>query len=210
MSMRRILLAAAVALSAAALPAGAQAHCDGLDGPVVSAARTALASGDVNAVLIWVRPQDEDEIRSVFQAARAVRTLSPQAQELADRHFFETLVRLHRAGEGAPYNGLQPAGRDLGPAIRAADRAVETHSPREVAALLTSGLQDGIRDRFAELERLRRFSPSDLASGRAYVGRYVSFVHYVEALHRSIAGEADGHYPEPPAATGRPERHHEE
>ena len=32
----------------------ALAHCDGMDGPVVNAAQTALATGDINLVLIWV------------------------------------------------------------------------------------------------------------------------------------------------------------
>ena len=30
------------------------AHCDGMDGPVVTAAEQALETGDVNLVLIWV------------------------------------------------------------------------------------------------------------------------------------------------------------
>ena len=41
----------------------ASAHCDGLHGPVVTAAPKALETGDVNQVLIWVRPQDDDEIK---------------------------------------------------------------------------------------------------------------------------------------------------
>lgn len=53
-----------------------------------------------------------------------MRKLSLEARQLADMHFFETLVRLHRAGEGAGFTGLKPAGRDLGPAIPAADKAL--------------------------------------------------------------------------------------
>ena len=79
------------------------AHCDGLDGPVVKAAQQALTTGNVNLVLVWVQKQDEGEIKSVFQKTLAVRKLSPQAKELADMYFFETLVRLHRASEEAPY-----------------------------------------------------------------------------------------------------------
>lgn len=73
------------------------AHCDGLDGPVVKAAQRALQTGDVNPVLIWVKPQDEAEIKKTFEETLAVRKLAPQAQAFADRYFFETLVRIHRA-----------------------------------------------------------------------------------------------------------------
>ncbi|HZD40652.1 MAG TPA: DUF6448 family protein, partial [Terriglobales bacterium] len=96
------------------LPRQAIAHCDGLDGPVVKAAQNALQTGNVDLVLIWIRPKDEKEIRTAFQKTLAVRQLNPQARELADMYFFETLVRVHRAGEGAPYTGLKPPGRDLG------------------------------------------------------------------------------------------------
>lgn len=72
----------------------ASAHCDTLDGPVVAAARKALDSGNVNPVLIWVQSRDDGEIRNHFQKTMAVRNASPQARELADMCFFETLVRL--------------------------------------------------------------------------------------------------------------------
>jgi hypothetical protein len=108
----------------ALLPARALAHCDGLDGPVVKAAQRALDTRNSALVLIWVQGKDEPEIRTAFEQTLAVRELSPQAKELADRFSFETLVRVHRAGEGAPFTGLKPAGRDLGPAIPALDEAV--------------------------------------------------------------------------------------
>ena len=76
-------------------------HCDGLDGPVVQAAEKAIANGDVSLVLIWVQKSDEAHIKKSFEETLAVRKLSPEARQLADMNFFETLVRLHRAGEGA-------------------------------------------------------------------------------------------------------------
>jgi hypothetical protein len=106
-----------------------RAHCDTLDGPVVEAARRALDSGQLSPVLAWVRADDKDEIRGAFAQARAVRKLGPEARALADTHFFETLVRIHRAGEGAPFTGLKPAGAKLPPAIVAADAAIAKGSP---------------------------------------------------------------------------------
>ena len=109
------IIAVAAGLGFFALtPARALAHCDGLDGPVVKAAQRALETRNPALVLIWVQEKDEPEIRKAFEQTLAVRELCPQARELADRFFFETLVRVHRAGEGAPFTGLKPAGRDLG------------------------------------------------------------------------------------------------
>ena len=196
-----------LALTAALLLAPpASAHCDGLDGPVVAAARQALQSGDPNPVLIWVQPDDEAEVRRAFTEAVAVRKLGPQARDMADRYFFETLVRVHRAGEGAPYTGLKPAGRDLGPAIPLADQAVESGSDAEVATFAAKEVEQGIHQKFADLQRKRNFRPDDLAAGREYVASYVTFVHYVEGLHLAAEAPAAGHYVEGQPASAE---HHE-
>lgn len=172
------------------------AHCDGLDGPVVTAAQNALETGNVNRVLIWVQKQDEAIITEAFQQTLAVRTLSPAAKKLADRYFFETLVRIHRAGEGAPYTGLKPAGRDLGPAIPAADKALEDGTAESVLKLLTVTMHDGVRERFKHVMAKKPSNPNDVEAGQAYVQAYVAFIHYVERLYEGAKHSAHGHFPE--------------
>lgn len=174
-------------------PAKVFGHCDGMDGPVVKAAQQALAKGDVNRVLIWVQANDEAEIRKVFAKTLAVRKLNAEARELADLYFFETLVRIHRAGEGAPYTGLKPAGRDLGPAIPAADKAIETGVVEPLVKLITSESANGIRERFQKVTAAKKFNAEDVSAGRGYVKAYFEFVHYVEGLHESVQGGGDEH-----------------
>ena len=168
-------------------------HCDGLDGPVVTVARKALETGNVNLVLPWVRTEDEGEIRTVFDQARSVRKLGGKARELADTHFFETLVRIHRAGEGAPFGGLQPAGRDLGLAVPAADKALENGSIEQVEKLLTEAIRNGVHKHFDAALGRRKFDPDDVEAGRAYVEAYVPYVHYVERLWQAAQGAAHEH-----------------
>jgi len=165
-------------------------HCDGLDGPVVTVARKALETGNVNLVLPWVRAEDEGEIRKAFDQARSVRKLGAEARELADTHFFETLVRIHRAGEGAPFGGLQPAGRDLGPAVPAADQALQSGSIEQVEKLLTDAIRKGVHTHFDAALGRRKFDPDDVKAGRAYVEAYVPYVHYVERLWQAAQGGA--------------------
>ena len=80
-------------------------HCDARDGPVITAARKALETRNVNFALIWVAESAEEELKEAFEKTLHVRKASTEAQELADEWFFETTVRLHRAGEGAPVHG---------------------------------------------------------------------------------------------------------
>lgn len=171
-------------------------HCDTMDGPVVMLARKALDSGNVNLVLPWVREQDEAEIRHAFEHAQAVRKLGPEGKALADRHLFETLVRVHRAGEGAPYTGLKPAGLDLGPAIPAADRALEDGSIDKVAKLLTEAIDRHLHEHFRNAISRRKFDVNDVKAGREYVEAYVPYIHYVERLWQDATGSVHSHHPE--------------
>ncbi len=170
------------------------AHCDGMDGPVVTAAKQALESGDVNPVLIWVSKKDEAEVRNAFQKTLAVRKLNPQAKELADMYFFETLVRIHRAGEGEPYRGIKPAGRDLGPAIPAADKAIADGKLESLYIILTEKIHEGLHEKFREVMKKKDFKKDDVTAGREFVEAYVPFVHYVETLYDTAAkGGGHGH-----------------
>jgi len=176
-------------------------HCDGVDGPVVTLARRALEAGNVNLVLPWVREEDEAEIREAFAHALAVRKLGGQAKDLADRHFFETLVRVHRAGEGAPYTGLKPAGRDLGPAIPAADRALDDGSIDKVLKVLNEAVRKGLHEHFHDAVTRKDFAPNDVRAGREYVEAYVPYIHYVERLWHAASSAAHGHHAEEEAHT---------
>lgn len=98
-------------------------HCDTMDGPVVKAAARALEEKDVALVLPYVPKDGEGEVKRRFASVVELRGQGDQARELADLHFFETVVRLHRAGEGEPFTGLKPAGLDPGPVIPVAERA---------------------------------------------------------------------------------------
>ena len=106
------------------------------------------------------------------------------------------MVRVHRAGEGAPYTGLKPAGRDLGPAIPAADNAIESGSGKALVKLLTEAVHHGLHSRFQQVLALKSYDPSDVRAGRGYVQAYVEYVHYVERIYESAAGPAHGHVSE--------------
>ncbi len=187
----------------------ALAHCDTLDGPVVNLARQALAKGDVKIILPWVAADKEAEIRKAFDLAIAVRGKGEKAKELADRYFFETLVRVHREGEGASYTGLKPAGLDLGPAIPAADKALESGNPGPLLKLLNEKIHAGIHKYHMEAMERKAHAGESVEAGRAYVQAYVPYLHFVERLyadattpiaHGAGEGTHEAHaHPEPAA-----------
>jgi len=170
----------------------ANAHCDTLDGPVVESARKSLATGDVTPVLKWVSIDDEQVIRTAFQNTMEVRKLGGQAQKLADMYFFETLVRIHRAGEGATYTGLKP-GVEVDPAIALADKALESGSVDKLVGVLTDATAKGIRERFRRALETRKHADKSVNAGREFVEAYVIFTHYVEGVHASVKGGAELH-----------------
>jgi hypothetical protein len=176
----------------------AGAHCDTLDGPVVAAARRALDGGNVNLVLVWVQEKDEAEIRRHFDKTRAVRKLNAQAKELADLYFFETLVRIHRAGEGAGYTGLKPAGQ-VEPPIAAADRSIASGKLQELARLISGRMEKGLHRNFDAVMQKKGYKADDVAAGRAFASAYVEYAHYVERLY-GAAETLDAEHVQKPAA----------
>jgi hypothetical protein len=161
------------------------AHCDSMDGPVVNAAIKALDESNINYALIWVHPEQEVEVRIAFERAMNIRHLNEEVQEVADLHFFETLVRLHRASEGAPYTGLKPAGTDPGPVVTKTDLAIQEKSGHKIMHLLTEAVHQGIHNRFQELLGKSDHAPDNVQAGREFVKAYVEFIHFLEPVYHA-------------------------
>ncbi len=174
----------------------ASAHCDTMNGPVVSAAKKALETGNVDLVLVWVQKKDEAEINTAFQKTLAVRKLGNDARTLADMYFFETLVRVHRAGEGVPYTGLKPAEALVDPGIAAADKSLEIGSPDELLEHLGQKVKESIQHGFQLVVTKKNYKVSDVEAGRQYVNAYVEFIHFVERLYAATEAPVEGHFHE--------------
>jgi hypothetical protein len=162
------------------IPRRASAHCDTEDGPAVADGRKALQTGNVNYALKWILPAGESELRPIFAKAVKVRTLGSDAAEVADRYFLENLVRIHRAGEGASYDGIKPTGTVLDPKVVAADQAMESGELKPLMALIPADKHQELRRRFEKARALKQFDVDDVAAGRAYIEAYVSFYKYAE------------------------------
>jgi hypothetical protein len=180
-----------VCLAAAALAAGtAGAHCDTMNGPLVPEAQAALEKGDIAPILKWVQARDEGEIRAAFAEAVAVRGKAPEAKALADRWFLETLVRVHRAGEGAPYTGLKDEAPP--PIVVMSDAAVAAGNADELIRAMQGHMGGVIREKFDALAAAKKEKDKSVEAGRAYVAAYVTFTHLVEGIHDAFA-PAHGH-----------------
>lgn len=143
-------------------------HCDSMDGPVVTAAVRALEREDASAVLPYVPAEAEAEVVRAFEDAVRVRKLGGEAHRVADTWFFETVVRLHRAGEGEPFTGLKPAGLGHGPVVPVAERCIETGRPDDLVAFLAGTVRREVETRFDLLATLRPGN-GDVAANRRYV-----------------------------------------
>jgi hypothetical protein len=192
-----------LAVTLGLMPGVASAHCDSLDGPVVQDARVALERGEPTAVLKWVRKEDEVLIRETFKETIAVRAKGSEARALADRYFFETLVRIHRAGEGEGFTGLKP-GDSVDPGIAAADKALSSGSGKELAQHLAAAASDGINRRLALVLERKKHAAESVEAGREYVEAYVDFIHFVESVNHLVSAGVSHKHQDGAAATRRP------
>jgi hypothetical protein len=161
-------------------------HCDSLDGPVVAAARDALTSEDVDLILPYVKRDGEGEVRAAFDLVVKARTQGAEAQQVADRFFFETAVRVHRAGEGAAFSGLKPAGLDVGPVIPLAERAIRSGSPVELIDFLAGAVRTEVDTRFQTMRDLEMNASRSVEDQRAYVEAMLGLQVWSHKLYGAV------------------------
>lgn len=167
------------------------AHCDTMDGPVVIDARKAIDNNNINFVLKWVRAQDESEIKAAFDLMMKVRGLGYDAKELSEKYFFETLVRIHRMGEGVPFTGVKPTGTPIDERIKAADKSIELGNLSPLNGLVEKDKIDELTKRFNKAMALKNFDVNNIEAGREYIEAYVQFFHFAEGEAEEV--HAHGH-----------------
>jgi hypothetical protein len=200
--MEKAMKKVSIAIVAAALLFGAQnaqAHCDAIDGPVAKAAQKALENGNVNPVLAYAPAAAEAEIRVAFDKSRKVRVQGAEASALADQAFMETVIRLHRAGEGAAYTGLKAAGADYGPVIPAAEHAVETSDLTKLKAVLNELIEHALSERLAHVRELQKVSrepktAAEVSGARERISAELGLITFAETVHQAIQGKGSEHH----------------
>lgn len=165
-------------------------HCDSMDGPVVTTAKQALDAGDVKLILPYVPKDGEAEVIQAFEKVLPLHRQANGAKQVADQYFFETVVRIHRAGEGAPFTGLKPAWLDVGPVIPVAEKAIETESPDELEQLLVDIVRSEVRKRFDHMLHLKKHAQEDVDAARHYVEAMLGLQVYSHTLYLCAKAEA--------------------
>lgn len=153
--------------------------------PVIAAAIKAIEQNNINYVLIWIQASNEKEIKETFELTMKVRKLSPEAKALADNYFFETLVRLHRSGEGIAYTGVKPFGTPIDKKILAADKSIAEGNLSSLSGLMPKNKIAELKKRFDKVMSLKDFDVNNVPAGRQYVEAYVKFFHLAEGEEES-------------------------
>jgi hypothetical protein len=185
--LSRMIVTAVLVLCFVAFPAITSAHCDAYDGPVITTARSALDNGNVTPVLKWVAPGHEDTVTVLFERVLEMREVNDTAAQIAETHFLETLVRLHRETEGETFTGLKPAGQQER-IVQEVDRAMADGNVDSLLNLVLADIREGITHRFEEAREAEENADQSVAAGREFVHAYVEFMHYVRRLHQTAAG----------------------
>ena len=167
------------------------AHCDSYDGPVVVDAIKALEANNVNLVLKWISKEQEQEITSLFNKTYKLRGGDKEVYQIVEKHFLETLVRLHRETEGAPYTGLKPAGTTK-MIVVLSDKAIDSKSVDDLVGKLNGHIEKVVREKFNHVNALFNEKDKSPEKGREYVKAYVDYTHILEAIH-DILEHGGGH-----------------
>ncbi|HAX95905.1 MAG TPA: hypothetical protein DCY35_05210 [Prolixibacteraceae bacterium] len=170
----------------------ASAHCDSYDGPVITDARKAIDAQDPALVLKWVSASQESEILPLFNKVVDLKSGDQEIFQIVEKHFLETLVRLHRETEGAPYTGLKPAGTTK-PIVQLSDQALDTKDTDGLLKKLNNRIGQVVREKYEAAVALARTKDDNAEAGRAWVKAYVDYTHTLEALHDVLEHDHAAH-----------------
>jgi hypothetical protein len=162
------------------------AHCDTMDGPLVADIKKSLKSKNIMPVLKWIKKSDEEEIKNMFERVLSFSKENSEQKELLDMYFIETVVRVHRKGEGAPYNGLKPSGFPIDPIIKKGDLSITSGKVDDLAELLSKEIKIKIKNKFEKAWELKKNANLDVEIGRKYTEAYADYIHFIESLHKLI------------------------
>lgn len=171
----------------------ASAHCDGIDGPVVMAAKKSIEENNVNYVLAWIKPEYEQEIRATYLQVMDIRNQNEETKKITDYYFFETVVRLHRLGEGEPYTGLKPSGTKVDKGIVLADQSIADHNLDELEASMINEVKKSLDDKYQVVMQKSNYDPNDIGAAREYVEAYVQFIHFSEKMFEASESPHSDH-----------------
>jgi len=160
--------------------------------PVMNAAKMALDTGNINYILIWIPEESENKLKNLFEKTFCERKAGKDVQDIAVNWYFETVKRLHRAGERTLYACLKPAGLDESPVIPNAERAIETGNSEELIGFIPKTQEHDFRHRFHSLIEKKNYDVNDVAAGREYVEEFIDFIIYLYYFGTSSSGES-GH-----------------
>ncbi len=164
------------------IPITVSAHCDSYDGPVIKDALKALREDRVALVLKWIDEESEAEVKSLFSKTYALKNKDAEIYQIVEKHFLETLVRLHREGEGAPYTGLKPAGSTTA-IVQMADNALAEKDINTLSTRLNAHIAQVVNDKYEKVAALSEVKDASVEQGRAYVAAYVDYTHTLEGIH---------------------------
>jgi len=189
---KRTFLVILVFLGLWLLPQNAFAHCDSYDGPVVKDALKALENNDPDLVLKWVDIKHEKEIKELFAKTIKYRTADKEIYSILKKHFLETLVRVHREGEGEPYTGLKPAGSTK-QIIQLTDTALDTNDIEGLLKKFNGHVNKILTQKFEKVATLDKVKNNSVQEGRDYVAAYVDYTHTIEMMHDILEHKGGAH-----------------
>lgn len=175
-----------------AIPQNAFAHCDSYDGPVVKDALKALDINDSALVMKWIDTKHEKEIKDLFAETMKYKSGDKEIYSLLEKHFLETLVKVHREGEGEPYTGLKPAGTTK-QIIQLTDSALAEQDFEGFLVKYNGHVNEILTEKYEKVAQLDKVKNESVQKGRDFVAAYVDYTHTIEMMHDILIHTGGAH-----------------
>jgi hypothetical protein len=152
------------------------------DGPVISAAKRALETGNAHYILIWIPEESENTVKNLLEKAYCERYTQKNAYNHIVDWYFETINHLHSVHYG-PYNlTISTKAPEEKTIIFLVERTCESGNFEEITTVIQDTPSGEMRQRFNDVMKKRNYGVENIAAGRVYVSAFTDFIAFVNNL----------------------------
>ena len=149
-------------------------------GPVLSAAKRALETGNADYILIWIPEESENTLKNLLEKVCCEINIHKNACDDIVDWYFNTVNRLHTVYCGPHNLNLSTKAHAEKKIIYLAERACKSGNYQDITSVIQDTPDGEMRQRFNDVIKKRNYRAENIAAGRVYVSAFTDFIVFVK------------------------------
>ena len=155
-------------------------------GPVMSAAKRSLETGNAQYILIWISEESENTLKNLLEKVCCEINTQKNARDHIVDWYFNTVNHLHSVYCGLHNLNLSTKTPEEKKIIILVEGACKSGNFKEITAIFQDTPDGEIRQRFNDVMKKRNYRLENIAAGRMYVLAFTDFIAFLNTRYTGL------------------------